>query len=92
MSNAKGSQCGLCGRETLLIQGDSGQWIPFEVDQSRKHNCMHNTPSRCKPSRACVPPTEINELSNSANITMLPVWICIIGFVMFLVVNLAWLL
>ncbi len=92
VADSKQSRCGLCGRQTVLVEVASGNWIPFELDRSRKHNCMHSTPSKCKPSRACGPRIEIDEFSNSADRTMLPVWICFVGFLMFLVVNLAWLL
>lgn len=75
----------------MLIKGKRGQWVPFEVDRSQKHNCMHNTVSTCKPSRVCKPPIEKGQLGNPPEENLTPFWICIIGFILFLAVNLVWL-
>ncbi|GAB5516564.1 MAG: hypothetical protein Rhob2KO_42890 [Rhodopirellula baltica] len=91
MADSKQSRCGLCGRQTVLVEEASGNWIPFEVDRSRKHNCMHNTPSKCGPSRACSTPIELNGSGDPIDGTSVPFWICVVGFVLFVAVNLVWL-
>jgi hypothetical protein len=53
---------------------------------------MHSAASKCKPSRSCSSPIDLDEFDSPIDQSLMPVWICIIGLVIFLAVNFIWFL
>lgn len=39
MSNTYYRKCKYCGRRIRMAEMDNGQWLPFEIDGSGKHEC-----------------------------------------------------
>lgn len=68
MSNSYQRNCTGCGQRIRMAEMESGQWLPFEIDGTGRHDCLSITSSlpEQKPSKQKITPIQNeNEPFNS---------------------------